>query len=78
MVGTFWAFMPAIVAIVLALVTKQVYISLFTGILVGAMMYAGGNPLKALFTLYNVMSEKNRGKYAYNCIFGTQQTVFYL
>ena len=58
MEGTFWAFMPAIIAIVLALVTKQVYISLFTGIFVGAMMYAGGNPLKALFTLYQVMSEK--------------------
>ena len=58
MEGTFWAFMPAIIAIVLALVTKQVYISLFTGIFVGAMMYSGGNPLKALFTLYQVMSEK--------------------
>lgn len=58
MEGTFWAFMPAIIAIVLALVTKQVYISLFFGILVGAMMYAGGNPLDALFTLYAVMSEK--------------------
>lgn len=58
MEGTFWAFMPAIIAIVLALVTKQVYVSLFFGIFVGAMMYAGGNPLKALFTLYQVMSEK--------------------
>ena len=58
MEGTFWAFMPAIIAIVLALVTKQVYVSLFLGIFVGAMMYAGGNPLKALFTLYQVMSEK--------------------
>ena len=58
MQGTFWAFMPAIIAIVLALVTKQVYISLFFGIFVGAMMYAGGNPLEAFFTLYQVMSEK--------------------
>ena len=58
MVGTFWAFMPAIIAIVLALITKQVYISLFFGIFVGAMMYAYGNPLQALFTLYQVMSEK--------------------
>ena len=58
MEGTFWAFLPAIVAIVLALISKQVYISLFFGIFVGAMMYAGGNPLKALFTLFNVMSEK--------------------
>ena len=58
MEGTFWAFMPAIIAIVLALVTKQVYVSLFLGIFVGAIMYAGGEPLKALFTLYQVMSEK--------------------
>ncbi len=58
MVGTFWAFMPAIIAIVLALITKQVYVSLFLGIFVGAMMYAGGNPLEAMFTLYRVMSEK--------------------
>ena len=50
--------MPAIIAIVLALVTKQVYISLFFGIFVGALMYAGGDPLKGLFTLYQVMSEK--------------------
>ena len=58
MEGTFWAFLPALIAIVLALVTKQVYISLFLGIFVGAMMFAGGDPLKALFTLYQVMSEK--------------------
>ena len=58
MEGTFWAFMPAIIAIVLALVTKQVYVSLFLGIFVGAMMFAGGDPLKALFTLFQVMSEK--------------------
>ena len=58
MEGTIWAFVPAIVAIVLALVTKQVYVSLFLGIFVGAFMYAGGDPLKAVFTLYQVMSEK--------------------
>jgi hypothetical protein len=50
--------MPAIIAIVLALVTKQVYISLFLGIFIGALMYAGGDPLQAFFTLYQVMSEK--------------------
>ncbi|MBE5743919.1 MAG: Na+/H+ antiporter NhaC family protein [Clostridiales bacterium] len=61
MVGTFWAFVPAIVAIVLALVTKQVYVSLFLGIFVGAMFYAGGNPLEALGTLYTVMSEQVGG-----------------
>ncbi len=58
MEGTLWAFVPALIAIVLALVTKQVYISLFFGIFVGALMYAGGDPLNAMFTLYKVMSEK--------------------
>ena len=58
MEGTFWAFLPAIIAIVLALVTKQVYVSLFLGIFVGAMMYVGGNPLEAFFTLYQVLSSK--------------------
>ena len=58
MIGSFWAFMPAIVAIVLALLTKQVYVSLFVGILTGALMFAEGNPLRALGTLYSVMSEK--------------------
>jgi len=61
MEGTIWAFLPAVIAIVLALLTKQVYVSLFLGILVGALMYAGGNPLEALFTLYQVMSEKVGG-----------------
>ena len=58
MEGTLWAFVPAIVAIVLALITKQVYISLFIGVLTGALLYAGGNPLLAMGTLYTVMAEK--------------------
>ncbi|MBR7142004.1 MAG: Na+/H+ antiporter NhaC family protein [Clostridia bacterium] len=58
MVGTFWAFMPAIVAIALALLTKQVYVSLFLGILTGALLFTGGNPLQALGTVYTAMSEK--------------------
>ncbi len=61
MAGTLWAFLPAIIAIALALITKQVYVSLFLGIFTGAMMYAGGNPLRALGTLYTVMSEKVGG-----------------
>lgn len=57
-IGTFWAFVPAIIAIVLALVTKQVYLSLFAGIFTGAMFLADGNPLDALTTLFSVMGEK--------------------
>ena len=58
MSGTFWAFVPAIVAIVLALATKQVYLSLFVGIFVGGMFLAGGNPVEAMGTSFQVMSEK--------------------
>ena len=38
--GTFWALIPPIVAIALALITKEVYSSLFVGILVGALFYS--------------------------------------
>lgn len=58
MEGTLWAFLPALIAIVLALITKQVYISLFLGVFVGGLMYTGGDPLNGLFTVFNVMSEK--------------------
>lgn len=38
---TFWALVPPIIAIVLALVTKEVYSSLFIGIVVGGLLYSG-------------------------------------
>ena len=38
--GSFWALVPPIIAIALALITKEVYSSLFVGILTGAMLYA--------------------------------------
>ena len=40
MYATFWALVPPIVAIALALITKEVYSSLFIGILVGAVFYS--------------------------------------
>ena len=57
-IGTFWAFVPAIVAIVLALITKQVYLSLFAGIFVGAMFLADGNPLQAISNLFITMGNQ--------------------
>lgn len=39
--ATFWALVPAIVAIGLALITKEVYSSLFIGILMGGLLYSG-------------------------------------
>lgn len=41
MFATFWALVPPIVAIVLALITKEVYSSLFIGILIGGLFYSG-------------------------------------
>ena len=55
MVGTFWAFVPAIIAIILALATKQVYLSLFAGIFTGARFVAGGNPIEAISNLFITM-----------------------
>ena len=43
MYATFWALVPAFVAIILALITKEVYSSLFLGILVGGIFYSGFN-----------------------------------
>lgn len=39
--ATFWALVPPIVAIGLALITKEVYSSLFVGIVVGGLLYSG-------------------------------------
>lgn len=52
--STFFSLLPALLAITLALVTKEVYSSLFIGILAGALLYAGGDLELAYNTLlYN-------------------------
>lgn len=45
MVGTFWSLIPPVVAIALALITKEVHSSLFAGIVVGALFYTKFNIL---------------------------------
>lgn len=52
-VNTFWALVPPIIAIVLALISKEVYSSLFVGILVGALLISGFAPVDALDTIVN-------------------------
>ena len=64
--ATIWALFPPLVAIVLALITKEVYSSLFVGIVVGALIYSGfkfegtvtqifeGGIIKVLSDSYNV------------------------
>ena len=53
MYGTFWALLPPIIAIVLALITKEAYSSLFIGVLIGAMFCAGFSPVGTLDTALN-------------------------
>lgn len=51
--ATAWALVPPVVAISLALITKEVYSSLFVGILVGGIFYGGGNVEKTLTHVLN-------------------------
>ncbi|MBE7013413.1 MAG: Na+/H+ antiporter NhaC family protein, partial [Ruminococcaceae bacterium] len=51
--GTFWAMIPPLVAIALALITKEVYSSLFIGIALGGLLVANWNPVGALDNIIN-------------------------
>ena len=53
MYATFWALLPPIIAIALALITKEVYSSLFIGIIVGGLLYAGGSFTGTLEHIFN-------------------------
>ena len=53
MFGTFWALVPPIVAIVLALITKQAYASLFLGVVVGGLFVCDFSPVATLDTVLN-------------------------
>jgi len=53
MYATFWALVPPIIAIGLALITKEVYSSLFVGILVGALFYGNFNLENTYLTVVN-------------------------
>ena len=52
-VNTFWSLVPPIVAIGLALLTKETYSSLFIGIVVGALLATDFSPIGALDTIIN-------------------------
>ena len=51
--NTFWSLVPPIVAIGLALITNEVYSSLFIGIAVGALLVNGFAPVGTLDTIVN-------------------------
>ena len=53
MYSTLWALVPSLVAITLALITKEVYSSLFVGILVGGLFYSGFQFEGTVMHIYN-------------------------
>ena len=56
--ATFAALLPPIIAIVLALLTKEVYSSLFIGILSGALIYSNFSPWGMVTNSFDVMVSK--------------------
>ncbi len=58
MAETVWAVFPPMLTIVLALATKEVYMSLLIGIFSGAMLYTDFNVLQTILTMFAVMEEK--------------------
>lgn len=58
MAETIWSVIPPIITIILALVTKEVYISLIIGILSGALLFAEFNILSAIDTMFTIMADK--------------------
>ena len=61
MEATFWALVPPILAIVISLITKEVNLSLFVGILVGALLYTRFDPFAAATTTFDIMAGKVQG-----------------
>ena len=54
-IGTCLSLVPPLLAIVLALVTKEVYSSLFIGVAMGALLYTGFHPWNAFVALFDIM-----------------------
>ena len=57
-VGTVWALLPPVIAIALALITKEVYMSLFIGVVTGALLYTNFSPVGTIEAIFEVMMEK--------------------
>ena len=51
--NTAWALLPPVIAIALALITKEVYSSLFIGIVMGGLLYANFNLEEAILHVFN-------------------------
>lgn len=56
-IGTWWSLVPPLLAIILALVTKEVYSSLFIGVAFGALLYTGFQPWEAFNAFFEIMKD---------------------
>lgn len=63
MAGTFWAIVPTLIAVIMAIITKEVFISLFVGLLAGVLIISGGNPISAFNELFSIMVKKMGADY---------------
>ena len=54
-IGTWWALIPPLLAIILAFITKEVYSSLFIGVAVGALLYSGFHPWDSCVNFFEIM-----------------------
>ncbi|MSU07057.1 Na+/H+ antiporter NhaC family protein [Spirochaetales bacterium NM-380-WT-3C1] len=52
-----WGLIPPVLTITLAFITKDVIVSLFLGIISGALIAAGGNPIVAILNLTDLMAD---------------------
>ena len=58
MAQTAWVMLLPIITIVLALLTKEIYMSLLIGIFAGALLYTEFSVFDAVITMFEVMSAK--------------------
>ena len=60
MSATIWSILPPVIAIVLALITKEVYMSLLIGIFAGAILFEPGI-IKPINNTFQIMGDKIGG-----------------
>lgn len=58
-----WALVPPVLAIIFALATKEVNISLIAGIFVGTLIFTGFKPFESVTTMISIMGEKVGSNY---------------
>ena len=71
--ATIWSLVPPVVAIVLALITKEVYSSLFVGILIGGVFWSGFKPEATILHVFQDGSSRSSYRflqYGYSSISG--------